>query len=104
MPEAAKSPFLERLPALLLLLCLSPVPSLTSAHTVLVLAMCKLAVPSLAAGPHIVLVLAVPSLAAGPHIVLVLADDLGWGDVGWNNPRMADVTPHLTQLARWVSL
>ena len=85
MPEAAKSPFLERLPALLLLLCLSPVPSLTSPHTVLVLAVCKLAVPS---------------LAAGPHIVLVLADDLGWGDVGWNNPRMADVTPHLTQLAR----
>ena len=70
MPEAGKCPFLERMPALLLLLSLNPVPS----------------------------------LAASPHIVLVLADDLGWGDVGWNNPRMADVTPHLTQLARWVSL
>jgi hypothetical protein len=36
-----------------------------------------------------------------PNIVLVLADDLGWGDVGWNNPRMEDVTPHLSHLARW---
>ena len=35
-----------------------------------------------------------------PNIVFVLADDLGWGDVGWNNPAMADVTPHLTKLAR----
>ena len=35
-----------------------------------------------------------------PNIVFVLADDLGWGDVGWNNPTMADVTPHLTKLAR----
>lgn len=32
--------------------------------------------------------------------MFVLADDLGWGDVGWNNPAMADVTPHLTKLAK----
>ena len=38
-----------------------------------------------------------------PNIVFVLADDLGWGDVGWNNPSMADVTPHLTKLAKYVS-
>ena len=36
--------------------------------------------------------------------MFVLADDLGWGDVGWNNPSMADVTPHLTKLAKYVSL
>ena len=35
-----------------------------------------------------------------PHIVLIVADDLGWGDVGWNNPFMLDVTPSLTKLAK----
>ena len=34
-----------------------------------------------------------------PHIVFILADDLGWGDVGWNNPVMADVTQRLSKLA-----
>jgi len=38
--------------------------------------------------------------AKRPHIVLILADDLGWGDVGWNNPDMLDVTKVLTKLAR----
>ena len=37
--------------------------------------------------------------AVPPHIVLVVADDLGWGDVGWNNPDMADVTQELSRLA-----
>ena len=42
-----------------------------------------------------------PAAEGRPNIVFILADDLGWGDVGWNNPSMADVTPHLTKLARW---
>ena len=37
---------------------------------------------------------------ARPHIVIVLADDLGFGDVGWNNPRMEDVTSRITEVAR----
>ena len=41
-----------------------------------------------------------PAAESRPNIVFVLADDLGWGDVGWNNPAMADVTPHLTKLAK----
>jgi len=35
-----------------------------------------------------------------PNIVVIVADDLGWGDVGWTNPSMEDVTPTLTNLAR----
>ena len=46
------------------------------------------------------LLLPLTSAAKRPHIVVVLADDLGWGDVGWHNPLMADVTPHMTRLAR----
>lgn len=39
------------------------------------------------------------SQAAGPpHIVLIVADDLGWGDVGYNGSRIA--TPHIDELAR----
>ena len=32
--------------------------------------------------------------------MFILADDLGYGDVGWNNPRMADVTRRLARGAR----
>ncbi|XP_070563077.1 arylsulfatase B-like [Ptychodera flava] len=32
-----------------------------------------------------------------PHILLILADDLGWNDISWNNPRVK--TPHLHKLA-----
>ena len=35
-----------------------------------------------------------------PNIVLIVADDLGWADVGWNNPLMLDVTPRLSKLAK----
>ena len=34
-----------------------------------------------------------------PHIVFILADDLGFGDVGWNNKLMADVTKRLARIA-----
>ena len=34
-----------------------------------------------------------------PHIVFILADDLGFGDVGWNNKLMADVTKRMARIA-----
>lgn len=34
---------------------------------------------------------------AKPNIIVVLADDLGWGHVGWQNPKV--LTPHLDRLA-----
>ena len=34
-----------------------------------------------------------------PHIVFILADDLGFGDVGWNNKAMADVTKRIARIA-----
>ncbi|MAE65168.1 MAG: arylsulfatase [Phycisphaeraceae bacterium] len=33
------------------------------------------------------------------HIVVILADDLGYGDMGWNNPDSRIPTPHLDRLA-----
>lgn len=36
--------------------------------------------------------------APKPNIVLILADDLGWGHVGWQNPKVR--TPHLDRLAK----
>lgn len=51
-----------------------------------------------------VLLMAVPaSLHAAetpsskPNIIVILADDLGWGHVGWQNPKVR--TPHLDRLA-----
>lgn len=37
------------------------------------------------------------TVAAKPHIILIVADDLGWNDVGWHNPKMK--TPNLDELA-----
>ncbi|XP_068248787.1 arylsulfatase B-like [Palaemon carinicauda] len=43
-----------------------------------------------------------PSLARDvetkPHIILIVADDLGWNDVSWHNPKA--MTPHLEELAK----
>jgi arylsulfatase A-like enzyme len=61
----------------------------------------------------LLLLLAAPALAAAterrPNVVLILADDLGWGDVGFNG-RTEWKTPHLDRLAaqgtvfkRWYS-
>ncbi|CAL1291149.1 unnamed protein product [Larinioides sclopetarius] len=33
-----------------------------------------------------------------PHIIFIVADDLGWNDVSWHNPKI--FTPHLEELAR----
>ena len=46
------------------------------------------------------MILVTYSKDAKPHIVFILPDDLGWGDVGWNNPIMADVTQRLSKLAK----
>ena len=35
-----------------------------------------------------------------PNIVFIMADDLGWADVGWNNPKMENVTKHISSLAK----
>jgi arylsulfatase A-like enzyme len=37
------------------------------------------------------------SRSSAPNIVFILADDLGWGDIGFNNPEV--LTPHLNRLA-----
>jgi arylsulfatase A-like enzyme len=37
--------------------------------------------------------------ATGPNVVLIMADDLGWGDVGFNGNTLIH-TPHLDELAR----
>jgi arylsulfatase A-like enzyme len=34
---------------------------------------------------------------ARPNVLIVVADDLGWGHVGWQNPKV--ITPHLDRLA-----
>jgi arylsulfatase A-like enzyme len=50
----------------------------------------------------LLLLLAAPALAAAaerrPNVVLILADDLGWGDIGFNG-RTEWKTPHLDRLA-----
>ncbi|KAK7481420.1 hypothetical protein BaRGS_00027376 [Batillaria attramentaria] len=37
------------------------------------------------------------STAKSPHIVFIVADDLGWNDVGFNNPDM--ITPNINKMA-----
>ena len=44
------------------------------------------------------LCLAVTAKPSRPNILYILADDLGYGDVSWNNPSM--ITPNLDRLAR----
>ena len=41
---------------------------------------------------------AVTAKPSRPNILYILADDLGYGDVSWNNPSM--ITPNLERLAR----
>ena len=48
----------------------------------------------------LLLIIIPPLLSQPPNIVLIMVDDLGWGDVGWNNPLMADVNPTLDRLAK----
>jgi arylsulfatase A-like enzyme len=52
-------------------------------------------------GLGLVLTLAapLPAIEARPNVVLIFADDLGWGDVGFNG-RTEWTTPHLDRLAR----
>ncbi|MCC9643573.1 arylsulfatase [Rhodopirellula sp. JC740] len=40
---------------------------------------------------------ATDTTSAPPNIVLILADDMGWGDIGFNNPNV--YSPHLDELA-----
>ena len=51
---------------------------------------------------HLLLLLAalsVTSFAAPPNIVILYADDMGYGDLGANNPESKISTPHLDKLA-----
>jgi len=51
---------------------------------------------------HLLLLLAALSLtsfAAPPNIVILYTDDMGYGDLGANNPESKIATPHLDKLA-----
>ena len=37
--------------------------------------------------------------ATQPNVLVVVLDDLGFGDVGYNNPEMASATPTIDRLA-----
>ena len=43
---------------------------------------------------------AAPAAAATPNVVILYADDMGWGDLGVQNPDSKIPTPHLDALAR----
>ena len=36
--------------------------------------------------------------ALRPHVIMIMADDLGWSDVSWNNPKVK--TPNMAELAQ----
>ncbi|KAK7099476.1 arylsulfatase B-like [Littorina saxatilis] len=55
-------------------------------------------VPRLVCCVVVILASATRANCKPPHIVFIVADDLGWNDVGWNNPKMA--TPNLNRLAK----
>jgi hypothetical protein len=45
--------------------------------------------------------LLLPAPAAGrPNVVLILVDDLGYMDIGTNNPKSSYPTPNIDRLAR----
>ena len=51
-------------------------------------------------GPLIILILCLVSISVArekPHIVYVLADDLGFNDIGYNDPQV--ITPNINDLA-----
>ena len=51
-------------------------------------------------GPLIILILCFVSISVArekPHIVYVLADDLGFNDIGYNDPQV--ITPNINDLA-----
>ena len=39
------------------------------------------------------------ALASQPNLLVVVLDDLGYGDIGYNNPEMAMATPTIDRLA-----
>ncbi len=47
-----------------------------------------------------VALLAASATAAKPNIVFILADDLGYMDIGANNPKSFYETPHIDSLAK----
>ena len=49
--------------------------------------------------PAVLLGVAALALASQPNVLVVLLDDLGYGDIGYNNPEMAMATPTLDRLA-----
>ena len=44
-----------------------------------------------------VMVMAVTRVRAAPNILLITVEDLGWGDVSWNNPEV--IMPNIATLA-----
>jgi arylsulfatase A-like enzyme len=49
-------------------------------------------------GARLAALQAAETTARKPNIILIMADDLGWGHVGWQSPKVK--TPHLDRLAK----